>query len=204
MLRKLICCVLGLAGLLFVTENSFAQRNIDAQQLLQKIGEISPRSKEVLANQPELAARLAQLLNELPTSLNQNEVLKTIAELVARYGMWGDTDRIFRRLERELRTSRNRSFSNLTDILTRRMNNVLTTAQERKNIVAILEDFQVSENAGPSRAYQGNSALANNTKGGFVICWTDERSTQGDIYAQHYNSAGVVQGTNFKVNDDIG
>ena len=38
----------------------------------------------------------------------------------------------------------------------------------------------------------------------FVICWTDNRNGDTDIYAQRYASNGVALGVNFKVNDDIG
>jgi hypothetical protein len=64
-------------------------------------------------------------------------------------------------------------------------------------------NFMVNEYAGGS--YQGSPAIGMDTPGNFVITWHDNR--QGpyfDIYAQRYNSNGIPQGSNFRVNDDVG
>ena len=51
-------------------------------------------------------------------------------------------------------------------------------------------------------AGQGSPAIARDTS--FIITWDEDRNGNSDIYAQRYNSAGTAQGSNFKVNDDIG
>lgn len=47
---------------------------------------------------------------------------------------------------------------------------------------------------------QGSPAIAMDSDGDFVIAWTDSGSGYGEIRGQRFNSAGVVQGTEFKVN----
>ncbi|MDZ8184074.1 MAG: hypothetical protein RMX96_04325 [Nostoc sp. ChiSLP02] len=49
---------------------------------------------------------------------------------------------------------------------------------------------------------QNNSAVAMDADGDFVICWqSDGQDGSGyGIYAQRYNSAGVAQGSEFRVN----
>ncbi|MDD5528736.1 MAG: hypothetical protein PHX21_01745 [bacterium] len=63
-------------------------------------------------------------------------------------------------------------------------------------------NFKVNDDAGTNN--QQNSSIAMDYSGNFIISWQDNRNGNADVYAQRYNSAGVPQGTNFKVNDDIG
>jgi len=46
--------------------------------------------------------------------------------------------------------------------------------------------------------------LAVDGSGNFVITWYDRRNDNYDIYAQRFNSSGTPQGSNFKVNNDVG
>jgi hypothetical protein len=63
-------------------------------------------------------------------------------------------------------------------------------------------NFKVNTDAGT--ALQDIPAIATDGSGNFVITWGDYRNSNGDIYAQRYNSSGTAQGSNFKVNDDVG
>jgi hypothetical protein len=67
------------------------------------------------------------------------------------------------------------------------------------------DDFVVSNDV-TEGLRQNYPATATDRTGHFVIVWQDERSGWGefDIYAQLYNLSGVPQGTNFKVNTDVG
>ncbi|NOX37608.1 MAG: hypothetical protein GXO78_08730, partial [Calditrichaeota bacterium] len=47
-------------------------------------------------------------------------------------------------------------------------------------------------------------SVATNSRGNFVVVWTDNREGNRDIYAQRYASDGTPIGNNFKVNDDSG
>jgi len=67
---------------------------------------------------------------------------------------------------------------------------------------AIIEDFQVNENAGPNGAWQYYPAIAVDGAGNVVVVWEDERNGDRDIYAQRYAADGTPIGNNFKVNDD--
>jgi hypothetical protein len=51
---------------------------------------------------------------------------------------------------------------------------------------------------------QLNASIALDANGYFVICWQDRRNGDNDIYAQRYDASGNPQGTNFRVNDDVG
>lgn len=46
--------------------------------------------------------------------------------------------------------------------------------------------------------------VAMDKAGDFVVAWPDRRNGRPDIYAQQYDSVGTPQGSNFRVNDDIG
>lgn len=47
-------------------------------------------------------------------------------------------------------------------------------------------------------------SIAMNAAGNFVIAWVDFRNNNFDIYFQRYDSNGIAQGINTKVNDDVG
>ncbi len=47
-------------------------------------------------------------------------------------------------------------------------------------------------------------AISINDEGNFVICWTDDRNGDTDVYALRYASNGATLGANFKVNEDTG
>jgi hypothetical protein len=70
--------------------------------------------------------------------------------------------------------------------------------------VAVDSNFKVNDDVGTSNQYL--PAIAMNPYGNFVITWYDYRngSSNPDIYAQRYSSSGVAEGSNFKVNDDVG
>jgi hypothetical protein len=64
------------------------------------------------------------------------------------------------------------------------------------------ENIKVNDDKGKMRQYAPSIALDRN--GNMVIVWQDERNGNYDIYCQRYNSNGVTQGVNTKVNDDAG
>ena len=68
--------------------------------------------------------------------------------------------------------------------------------------VALGENFRVNDDADNMHQYQPNIAV--NASGNFVITWQDDREDYGDIFAQLYDYQGLLVGTNFKVNDDVG
>ncbi|MDP2209014.1 MAG: T9SS type A sorting domain-containing protein [Bacteroidota bacterium] len=65
-------------------------------------------------------------------------------------------------------------------------------------------NFKVNDDAGT--AHQWYPSIAVNGSGDFVIVWEDYRNGDynPDIYYQKYNSSGIAQGVNTKVNDDVG
>ncbi len=65
-------------------------------------------------------------------------------------------------------------------------------------------NFRVNDDMGTS--IQGSPSVSMDVDGDFVICWEDSRKFfyNPDIYAQRYSSSGDTQGTNFRVNDDVG
>ncbi|GAB4367238.1 MAG: hypothetical protein Kow0042_07730 [Calditrichia bacterium] len=78
--------------------------------------------------------------------------------------------------------------------------NRLLSAEEKVSIIAIIEDFQVNENAGPGGAEQMLPSIAVNGAGNFVMVWIDRRNdADGDIYSQRYTPDGTVLGANFIV-----
>ena len=52
--------------------------------------------------------------------------------------------------------------------------------------------------------HQYDSQITSDGAGGAIITWEDWRSGRGDIYCQRYDRDGVIQGHNFRVNDDAG
>ncbi len=63
-------------------------------------------------------------------------------------------------------------------------------------------NFKVNDDGGTAIQYY--SAIALDEYANFVITWMDQRNGNYDIYAQKYSYSGHAQGTNFKVNDDVG
>jgi hypothetical protein len=66
-------------------------------------------------------------------------------------------------------------------------------------------NFKVNTDGGPES--QDSPAVAMNQAGDFVITWGDNRyhaTYAWEIYVQRYNAAGIPQGGNMYVNDDMG
>ncbi|HPG39297.1 MAG TPA: FlgD immunoglobulin-like domain containing protein [bacterium] len=64
-------------------------------------------------------------------------------------------------------------------------------------------NFRVNDDS--DNTGQRDPAVALNKSGNFIITWEDDRnSVNGDIFAQQYNSNGIVKGANFQINDDSG
>lgn len=63
-------------------------------------------------------------------------------------------------------------------------------------------NFKVNDDVGT--IYHSYPSIAIGGYGRFVITWMDNRDGNYDIYAQIYDSHGNPQGSNFKVNDDVG
>jgi parallel beta-helix repeat protein len=61
-------------------------------------------------------------------------------------------------------------------------------------------NFKVNDGVGNSDQTHPDMAVYEN--GNFIICWTDERNSNKDIYIQRYNSQGTPLGSNFKVQTD--
>ena len=75
---------------------------------------------------------------------------------------------------------------------------------DKVTLSAIIPDFQVNENAGPSGADQDSPTICTDSSGNFVITWVDYRNSNYDIYAQRYTNNRTPLNSNFKVNDDLG
>lgn len=65
-----------------------------------------------------------------------------------------------------------------------------------------VSNFKVSDYLFLCREF--DPSISMDSVGNFVICWKDDRSGNYDIYYQLYNSSGIPQGPNSKVNDDEG
>ncbi|MBA7487033.1 hypothetical protein ES707_22595 [subsurface metagenome] len=63
-------------------------------------------------------------------------------------------------------------------------------------------NFIVNDDAGTANQYWPSVAM--DTSANFVISWHDTRNVNWNIYAQRFDAAGIPQGVNFKVNDDLG
>jgi hypothetical protein len=63
-------------------------------------------------------------------------------------------------------------------------------------------NFKVNDDGGDADQWYPNIAM--DGFGNFIIAWQDYRNGNYDIYTRRYNSTGTSQGSNFKVNDDIG
>lgn len=64
------------------------------------------------------------------------------------------------------------------------------------------KNFRVNDDINSSQQYF--PSVSADGSGNFVVVWEDERDGNPDIYAQRYNSSGIPQGANFKVNDYSG
>jgi hypothetical protein len=66
----------------------------------------------------------------------------------------------------------------------------------------IKKNFKVNDDA--NLAQQNHPDVAMDRNGNFLVVWEDMRNeTQGDIYAELYDSLGNKIGINFKVNEDV-
>ena len=61
-------------------------------------------------------------------------------------------------------------------------------------------NFRINDDA--SAITQLNPFVAVNSSGNFVVVWEDIRDGNFNIYGQRYNSSGVPQDSNFKINSD--
>ncbi len=75
---------------------------------------------------------------------------------------------------------------------------------QRYNAARIAEGLNFKINNDTVTAWQGSPSVSVDGNGNFVVAWEDYRSENRDIYCQRYNAFGSAQGTNFKVNDDVG
>ena len=74
------------------------------------------------------------------------------------------------------------------------------TAMETRDVVK--NDFLVNDDTQGDLQQREPSQVAMNTGGAFVVVWRDERNGDFDVFFQRFNSAGVKQGNNTRVNDD--
>ncbi len=65
-------------------------------------------------------------------------------------------------------------------------------------------DFNFRVDSDVGTANQSTPQMAASESGRFVICWTDYRNGNSDIYGQRYDTTGAAAGPNFGVNDDAG
>jgi hypothetical protein len=75
---------------------------------------------------------------------------------------------------------------------------------QRYNSLGIAQGSNAKVNDDTVKVEQGSPSVSMNESGNFVIAWVDYRNGYSDIYYQRYNSLGVAQGSNVKVNDDTG
>ncbi len=71
-----------------------------------------------------------------------------------------------------------------------------------KNIIK--NDFLVNDDTIGGTTNQEYPSVSMDNAGNFVIVWNDYRNGNSDIFSQIYDTAGIVVGTNFMVNDDAG
>jgi len=62
-------------------------------------------------------------------------------------------------------------------------------------------NFRVNDDLGTSD--QASPSIAMDADGDFIICWSDERNGNYDIYAQRYHSDGTMWGSNYLVNQEL-
>ncbi len=75
---------------------------------------------------------------------------------------------------------------------------------QRYNSSGVAQGVNTKANDDVGTADQWSPSIAMNVNGNFVVVWRDYRNGDSDIYFQRYNSSGVAQGVNTKVNDDVG
>jgi hypothetical protein len=75
---------------------------------------------------------------------------------------------------------------------------------QRYNSSGIANGVNTKVNDDAETAHQDSPSIGMDLSGNFVVVWLDWRNGYQDIYSQRYNSIGVAQGVNTKVNDDAG
>src|SRR3989339_573504 len=75
---------------------------------------------------------------------------------------------------------------------------------QRYNSIGITQGVNVKANDDLGTTSQYAPSIALDGIGNFVIAWHDYRNNNYDIYYQRYNSIGIAQGINTKVNNDTG
>src|SRR3989339_687969 len=75
---------------------------------------------------------------------------------------------------------------------------------QRYNSIGITQGVNVKVNDDAEANGQYDASIAMDDVGNFVIAWDDNRNNNYDIYYQRYNSIGIAQGINTKVNNDTG
>ena len=70
------------------------------------------------------------------------------------------------------------------------------------NILALPGEQKVS--TGAAGFNRTNSAIAGLGNGGWVVTWTSNETTSGDIYQRHYTKAGATSGGDILVNSLTG
>src|SRR3989339_876391 len=73
---------------------------------------------------------------------------------------------------------------------------------QRYNSIGIAQGVNVKANDDLGTTSQYAPSITLDGIGNFVIAWHDYRNNNYDIYYQRYNSIGIAQGVNTKVNDD--
>ena len=73
---------------------------------------------------------------------------------------------------------------------------------QRYNSNGIAQGLNTKVNDDNEMQWQANPSVAMDGEGDIIIVWEDYRNGNPDIYYQRYNSNGLVQGNNAKVNDD--
>jgi hypothetical protein len=66
----------------------------------------------------------------------------------------------------------------------------------------IKDDFKLNNDV--TTESQTDPSIAIDSVGNFVVVWTDARNGNDDIYGERSSYAGVLIGSNFKVNDSVG
>jgi hypothetical protein len=75
---------------------------------------------------------------------------------------------------------------------------------QRYNASGVAQGNNQRANDDAGQAEQRFLSIAMDGRGYFVIAWRDKRNDNYDIYFQLYDSMGLAQGNNKKVNDDVG